>query len=55
MTLFVILLVASPIILWTIDKAIRKGRSQACPDCRSRFDKRASVCPACGKRVPTRH
>ena len=42
------------IVLWTLDKANQRSKTRACPMCRSRVDKRAFVCAACGARVGAR-
>lgn len=53
--MFVLALIAGlAILLWTLDKANARHKTKACPQCRSRVDKRASVCHACGFRLGTR-
>lgn len=42
------------IALWTLDKANQRSKTRPCPQCRTRVDKRAFVCAACGFRVGAR-
>lgn len=42
------------IALWSLEKAIRRARTRACPYCTTRVAKTASVCPACRSRLPVR-
>jgi Methyltransferase domain len=51
----VLLLFAGATILFrAMGKAIHSRRSRSCPDCRSRVDRKARVCPMCGCRFPPR-